>query len=278
MKRRRRYVWKPPDTEWLKNKLLSLKEIAEEISHIYGRIALRAHPWTAIKLLLHALYVPIYTRIINAYGFYPVIYIDLFSGCGLDIIETRGTKLLIPGSPIIAAVLAQPPFTQMICVEKDKTYATALKERLSRLMPRNKFIVICDDVNNAIDKVISMLADKPKAHFLAFIDPYGLELDWDTLARLLSFRGDLWVLYQTREVLRVRRQPGSEEKMTRFFGDERWREFKTEYELLLYYCFKIQHHGKPSVRRNFVIPIAIRGRGFSYHLIFAARETARGSP
>ena len=275
---RRRAAWSSLDIDWLKEKLLSLRGIAEQVSHIYSKIVLPAHPWSAIKLLMHALYVPLYTRIIHAYGYSPIYYIDLFSGCGIDSIQVRGTQLLMPGSPVIAAALAQPQFDKIICVEKDRKYATALRERLKALVPPDKIHVINDDVNTAIDLITALLDDQPRAHYLAFIDPYGLELNWNTLAKLLSYRGDLWVLYQTREVARVRGQPGSTARMTLFFGDERWREFVSEYELLLYYCFKIQTHGRPSVRRNFVIPIAIKGRGFSYHLIFAARETAGGSP
>ena len=91
---KRRAAWSSLDIDWLKEKLLSLRKIAEQVSHIYSKIVLPAHPWSAIKLLMHALYVPLYTRIIHAYGYSPIYYIDLFSGCGIDSNTSSGNPTI----------------------------------------------------------------------------------------------------------------------------------------------------------------------------------------
>ena len=284
------------DYEWLKERLPKVFELGKRLSTVYPDVIVNAHPWTLLKLLLHSVYVPLYTSIIKPsitkQRFYPMVYIDLFSGCGLNKISTPSSgDVLMPGSPILASFFARSKFDYFVCVEKNAKRANALKARLKEVPdgyasePR----IILGDCNEVIDEICFMLDvildKKRRSHYLAFIDPYGFELSWFTLEKLLKRRGDLWILMQAEQIPRMKGTPKGREKLKEFFGDYRFMNFNKPTEFVVYYCHKISRVGSINVRREFVIPCPIKlgirtrkGRVTRrYYLIFATRKTKQGS-
>jgi three-Cys-motif partner protein len=244
--------------------------------------------WTALKLLfllsyLQTIYVPI-IRGKSSY-FEESYYIDLFSGCGVNTIK----GVSIAGSPLISAIFADPPFDKMILVEKDPNRRRSLKICMDEFAKDNSWIVesegkIQPDCNKVIDEIMAYGGLKKfkerKSHFLAFVDPEGMDLNWDTLEKLLKGRGDLIVLFDTTGVHRnlgmaKRGDSALANKFDLFFGDKRWKNAESEEDLLDLYIEKIRYY------RNIVEPIKIkkdRSGSYYYHLIFATIETAGRSP
>ncbi len=150
--------------------------------------------WTALKLMflmsyLETIYVPIIRGYISP--FKESYYIDLFAGSGINDID--GTK--IAGSPLISAIFAKPPFDKMILVEKDPKRRNSLKICMDEVASDNSWIVESEgreqpDCNKLIDKIMEYEGLKNyqerKSHYLAFIDPEGMGLNWDTLEKLLQ--------------------------------------------------------------------------------------------
>lgn len=118
-------------------------------------------------------------------------YIDLFAGAGIERIE--GTGELDWGSPLIAA-RANPPFDRLHLCEQKAAKFEALTYRLSKFRSGDQ--VIHGDANQ---KVAEIVAEIPKnALSLAFLDPYGLHLDFESIRSLSTIRADLIIFFPDR--------------------------------------------------------------------------------
>ena len=270
-----------------KNKLAKLMEAVETLSDKN----IKTYPkggWTALKLMFLMSYLEtIYIPIIRGYTspFNESYYIDLFAGSGINDID--GTEMA--GSPMISAIFANPPFDKMILVEKDQETRNSLKICMEEVAPENTWILENKgreqpDCNKVIGEITEFIDHKDgqegRSHYLAFIDPEGMELNWETLEKLLQKKGDLIVLFDTTGVLRnlkmaKREDRGFPEKFDRFYGDRGWFKAENAEDLLKIYMEKI------GIYRDIVESIKIKkdkGGSFYYHLIFATIKTKSGSP
>jgi three-Cys-motif partner protein len=115
-------------------------------------------------------------------------YIDLFAGAGIEKLRESGD--LDWASPLIAAQ-APTPFTRLHLCEKNKRKYHALGQRVRRFARDPQ--VLCGDANDKIDGIVEEI---PRgALSLAFLDPYGLHLAFDTLRKLAEIRADLIILF-----------------------------------------------------------------------------------
>lgn len=120
-----------------------------------------------------------------------VVYVDLFSGPG--VCEIRGTGERFPGSPLIAAQSPKPFRTILLC-EKDPDLAKACDSRLASIINRDRFAVFNGDCNEMIDQMVARIP--PGALVLAFLDPTGLHLWFETVRKLAGHGPvDLLVLF-----------------------------------------------------------------------------------
>jgi three-Cys-motif partner protein len=141
--------------------------------------------WTVDKLWFWSRYISITTTAMVGKPKWPggLVYVDLFAGPG--VCRVHDTKERIPGSPLIAAN-APKPFKKIICVELGEKEADACKQRLSRSPANKSFMVIRGDCNEVIEEVVAAIPKR--ALTLAFIDPEGLDVHWNTLATLAENR------------------------------------------------------------------------------------------
>ncbi len=104
-------------------------------------------------------------------------YIDLFSGPGQTSLPSGE---ILDGSPLIAAK-ASPHFSQLFWVDADRKNASSLaSHRLD--YPDLNVEVYWADANAAIDAILAKLPRSDPV--LAFLDPEGSELDWQTIEKL----------------------------------------------------------------------------------------------
>jgi len=227
--------------------------------------------WSTIKLLTILNYVPIYTKIIP-HHFPSMQYIELLAGTGLC--KIRETQDVVAGSTLIASTVCYKPFDKYILVEKDQHSAEALEKRMKTVTPNAT--VLMQDCNDCISEVLGTLPSR--GHYLAFVDCEGLDVDWSTMNYLLSKPGDILFTFQSQFVARVRGRAirgskGNEEKLNRFYGDDRWKTCTSPEDLVAAYVNKLKE------RRGIVLPIYVKGpRGFQYYVIYATRITSMGSP
>ncbi len=137
------------------------------------------------------------------------IYIDLFSGPGKCII--KGTKKEFSGSPLLA-LNCDIPFTHYYFNDINFEYIEALKKRTQSYSYDIDYIN--QDCNLAVDEILHKI---PKYSIcLAYIDPYYLEIKFDTITKLTTARAvDLLITFQIGMARRNIFQPNLE--MKQFF-------------------------------------------------------------
>lgn len=112
-----------------------------------------------------------------------LVYVDLFAGPG--ICRMRETGKRIPGSPLIAAH-APKRFEKIILVERNEAYSIACDERMRKSPAADRYKMFTGDCNSLITSVTREI---PRgALTLAFIDPEGLHVHFETLKELASGR------------------------------------------------------------------------------------------
>jgi three-Cys-motif partner protein len=168
------------------------------------------------------------------------VYIDAFAGTGTGVSRTTGEPF--DGSPRIALQIL-PPFTHLYFCEM-QTPAAHLDRALVRDFPRDRrYRVTAGDCNETIPLLLRRLRaqDLGWAPTFAFVDPDGMEVDFNTLRALAEhkrgyrkgsdrpeFRAELWLLFPSTAVERVvsKEQRDNTEvtdsRATRLFGSTQW--------------------------------------------------------
>ncbi len=115
-------------------------------------------------------------------------YIDLFAGAGIE--RLRGSEELRWGSPMIAAN-APKPFHRLHLCELDPQKYEALEKRVIQIRPDSQ--ILRGDANQEVHKIAKEIPQRTLS--LAFLDPYGLHLDYETLRVLSNIRADLIIFF-----------------------------------------------------------------------------------
>ncbi len=150
--------------------------------------------WTQQKILIFMKYLKAYLDIMNKHNF-KLIYFDGFAGCGT--IETDPTNSLV--SVAIQALSLNHPkkFDLYYLVELDTDKVKHLKHLIKKQFPNNKGIKIAESDCNVKLKGMADFMRKPKNYnyrSLAFIDPFGMSLNWSSLEACRDLGIDIWIL------------------------------------------------------------------------------------
>ena len=112
-----------------------------------------------------------------------LVNVDLFAGPGICRVRETGKR--IPGSPLIAAH-APKRFEKIILVERNDANSIACDERMRKSPAADRYKMFTGDCNSLITSVTREI---PRgALTLAFIDPEGLHVHFETLKELASGR------------------------------------------------------------------------------------------
>ncbi len=149
-----------------------------------------------------------------------LVYIDLLAGPGVCVDE-RGEEF--EGSPLIA-LGANPRFDHLFLGDLTPDNIASLNQRISP-EDRSRTSVSRGDCNLTVREVVDQVSAKTLG--LAFVDPEGLEVRFETLRLLASRRVDLLYLFPSgigirRNLARFAQQ--SQSPMDDFWGDRSWRE------------------------------------------------------
>lgn len=224
-------------------------------------------PWTEIKIDYLSRYIDIFeTAMRNKWN--NRHYIDLFAGCGKIKLKKSGRILL--GSPLIALNTTYP-FTGYHFVDNSRRYIELLEKRCAGSPINNLVSTYFGDCNVVVSDVLSNL--KPyddNSLNLAFLDPFGFELHWETVVKLASLkRMDLIIYYPQMGFTRYIRKASLEEGQTAidlFFGGREWRDVYN------------QMHGKGKLQRAMIDLYKSKLRDLGYTEIFQGGEELGSEP
>jgi len=198
-------------------------------------------PWTQQKLTCLRRYLLEYRKIFKANPrarYYSTWFVDAFAGTGSrpkavssgalwDLIYGDDeAKQYQVGSARIALEL-ESPFDNYLFIEKSKARSATLEKNVRtdypQLAARCKFRT--GDANLQL-KAWCSERDWSKERAVVFLDPFGLEVEWDTVRVLAETTGvDLWYLFPA--IARLLPRDGNipalwKARLNRLFGTEAW--------------------------------------------------------
>lgn len=202
--------------------------------------------WTQEKLERVEKYLKAYMQIFDKNEraqFLTTVYVDAFAGTGYSTPKSKSSNEEASLFPELAereaqeflkgsvqkALEVEPSFDHFIFVEQEPTFAAELHRlRLQHHHIAHKIEIVQADANKFLcDWCASQNWKKQRA--VVFLDPYSLEVEWDTLCALARTQAiDLWLLWpigQTVNRLLTRRRlpPKSwADRLTQSFGTDEW--------------------------------------------------------
>jgi three-Cys-motif partner protein len=165
-------------------------------------------PWTERKLKCLRDYLTAYRTIFTGNAkarYFRTWYVDAFAGTGswttadlplLDIDDDAEAKEYQDGSARIALGLPSP-FDQYLFVEKSRKRAGELRRviRTDYAQLDNRCEIHTGEANAEIRKWCAE-RDWKKERAVVFLDPYGMQVEWETIRTLAATKGiDLWYLF-----------------------------------------------------------------------------------
>jgi three-Cys-motif partner protein len=183
--------------------------------------------WSILKLDIVEKYGHAYTTAFSKRGAHlKKFYIDGFSGAGVHVVKR--TRQQIEGSPR-RALRVTPPFDGFHFIDLNP----AKTDHLQQLCEGRKDVWIhTDDANQRLKELLPTIRYDDYKRALCLLDPYGLHLDWEVM-QLAGELGtiDLFlnfpIMDMNRNALFWRPEladPDDIARMTRFWGDESWRQ------------------------------------------------------
>jgi len=154
--------------------------------------------WTEKKIEMVVGYAKAYLIIMNKYPQYKTLYFDGFAGSG-DIYKDDKIDIdIIKGTAIRVLEIDKPKaFDRYYFVEKDETNKTILEETILGNFAKKKINIVCEDCNNKLKNMAEFLQKNRDFRVLAFIDPYGMALNWSSIEILKGYGIDMWILVPT---------------------------------------------------------------------------------
>jgi three-Cys-motif partner protein len=177
-------------------------------------------PWVFDKKYYFERYLDIFTRGVGPGWQGKLAYVDLFCGPGRSVV--RGTGEEVDGSPLLSL---RHKFSRYVFVDLPEALSI-LQARLQGHPKLAQIVSIEGDCNLVVDSIIKAL---PQDHLtLAFIDPTGLQIHFETiqkLARRLRIDLLMTIHFGMGIVMNVHSYAQSEGRaLSEFLGTKVWRE------------------------------------------------------
>lgn len=211
--------------------------------------------WTENKLDTFEKYVRAYLTIMNKYrdqNNWKLIYFDGFAGSGLRTIDNTDDDsdnmilelfenqyiqsediTMYKGAAERVLDIQQKGFDYYYFIDKDESANNLLKSKLESLHPdkKSQMVFRAKDANNEVIKMADALRKDSKYKALVLLDPFGMQLNWQSIQKMQNTGTDLWILIPTGVIVnRLLDRKGELkhiDKLTAFFGKEE--EFLRDY-------------------------------------------------
>ena len=254
-------------------------------------------PWVAEKLDYLERYINIFETSMHSKPWRKRHYIDLFAGPGKCFVSEIGAVYL--GSPLLSLTTPHP-FTDYFFVDLDPNNIATLQQRCNVSSVYDRVRCFAGDSNVVVQEIVEHILAVDRERIpgrwsslnLAFLDPDGLELQWETVATLAQpYRMDLIIHYPQGGLSRNMGKTFKKEEQTvidLFFGGTEWRKIYEKYRnkqarfgihrlLMDHYKEKLQDLGYKEVFRDDEIgdePLMrnAKKRAPLYRLLFASKH------
>jgi three-Cys-motif partner protein len=181
--------------------------------------------WTEQKIEMVVAYAKAYLVIMNKYPQFKPLYFDGFAGSG-DINQNDETDIdVIKGTAIRILEIDFPKsFDTYYFVEKNEKNKIELENSIKQNFPKKITHVVAEDCNIKLQSMATYLKKNTTYRTLAFVDPYGMSVDWKSIEALKGLGVDLWILVPTgMGINRLLKNDGKIsdawlEKLERFLG------------------------------------------------------------
>ena len=201
--------------------------------------------WTEDKLEAFEKYVNAYLTIMNSYRDiygWKLIYFDGFAGSGsrAEVRKDNDSELLrvlfaenvlkedelnlYKGAAERVLSIDQRGFDYYYFIDKDKESSNKLEELLSSYK-KDKCLTFRDsDANKQMSLLSKAMINNKKIVSLVLLDPFGMQVEWNSIAALKGTRSDVWILIPTGVIVnRLLDRKGELthiEKLISFFGKD----------------------------------------------------------
>jgi three-Cys-motif partner protein len=154
--------------------------------------------WTEKKIEMVVGYAKAYLTIMNKYPQFKTLYFDGFAGSGDIYKEDKVDIDVVKGTAVRILEIVEPKsFDMYYFVEKDEENKQILENTISQRFSDKKPHIVCEDCNNKLKSMAGFLKSHSNFRVLAFIDPYGMSLDWSSIEVLKGYGIDIWILVPT---------------------------------------------------------------------------------
>jgi len=205
--------------------------------------------WSESKLDCIEEYARAYLNVMQNQTWCSLEYVDAFAGRGTQTVRTRGgsanansffgdesertdTEEFLIGSALrvlSASSQSQRPFNRFKFIDADGGSCTELRSVVAEEYPALMPVVdiVCDDANAALKRYVSTV-DWSATRSLVFLDPYGLEVEWDLIRKLADTEAcDVWYLFPLGGVIRMMKNDGNlpdawSSRLDKLFGSHDW--------------------------------------------------------
>jgi three-Cys-motif partner protein len=152
--------------------------------------------WTEAKMEIVVSYAKAYLTILKRQPWAKTLYFDGFAGSGtIDTDEAdeikKGTALRILDLP------DNYTFDIYYFVELNEMHKIALEKRVNEEYFGRNAHVVKADCNEKLLSMADFLKKNTSHRALAFIDPYGMSVNWSSVEALKNLGIDLWILVPT---------------------------------------------------------------------------------
>lgn len=152
--------------------------------------------WTEAKMDIVVGYAKAYLTIMNNQPWAKTLYFDGFAGSGL-IVDEETTERIKGTSLRILEINNPKPFDTYYFVEKNPKIKAALESNIQENYSGKNTFVIQEDCNVKLIAMAKYLKANTNYRALAFIDPYGMSVNWESIYALKDLGVDLWILVPT---------------------------------------------------------------------------------
>lgn len=157
--------------------------------------------WTYRKIEILVEYAKAYLVIMNRFAKlynWQLLYFDGFAGSGLIVKGENGARREILGAARRIIEIESPrAFDSYYFVELSTEKSASLSRQTKDKYPEKKIHIATADCNVKLKDMAYYMASRKKWKALAYIDPFGMQLQWSSLEVVAKNSVDLWVLIPT---------------------------------------------------------------------------------
>jgi three-Cys-motif partner protein len=155
--------------------------------------------WTEEKIEVFIKYVKAYLQIMKNRTHFRLLYFDGFAGSGTITPDEDPSEFIQGVATQVLSITEPREFDVYLFVEKDPDNAEQLETLISKYFSDKRVRVAVGDCN---DKLLQLAAymrspEHKNDRALAFIDPYGMQLSWNSIEALRGLDMDVWILVPT---------------------------------------------------------------------------------